>query len=98
MQNQVILQLSSVIVDFYLFYDGAVDLTRTRCTLSDTQVTAKAHGPLVCFRYWTSRIHQEYIIPFHDKLNYREITGRERMYKNFMMRKFNMKDQYEKSV
>ena len=86
------MQLSFVIVDFYLFYDGAVDLTRSQCTVSDTQVTAKAHGPLVRFRYWTS----EYIILFQDKLIYREITGRERMYKNFMNGKFNMKDQYEK--
>ena len=40
-------------VDFYLFYDGAVDiqicalLTRSQCKVSDTQVTVKACGPLV---------------------------------------------------
>ena len=51
--SQVILQLSSAIVDFYLFYDGAVDmliwalLTKNQCTVSGTQVTFKAHGPLV---------------------------------------------------
>ena len=76
----------------------AVYLTRSYCTVSDTQVTSKTHGLLVCFPYWTSRIHQEYIIAFQDKLNYREITGREIMYKHFMMWKFNMKNQYEKSV
>ena len=45
--------LSDTIVDFHLFYDGAVDiqiwalLTRGQCKVSDTQVTVKAHGPLV---------------------------------------------------
>ena len=45
--------LSDTIVDFHLFYDGAVDiqictlLTRSQCKVSDTQVTVKAHGPLV---------------------------------------------------
>ena len=45
--------LSDTIVDFHLFYDGAVDiqiralLTRSQCEVSDTQVTVKAHGPLV---------------------------------------------------
>ena len=45
--------LSDTIVDFYLFYDGAVDiqiwalLTRSQCKVSDTQVTVKACGPLV---------------------------------------------------
>ena len=40
-------------VDFYLFYDGVADiqiwalLTRSRCKVSDTQVTIKACGPLV---------------------------------------------------
>ena len=42
-------------VDFHLFYDGAVDiqiwalLTRSQCKISDTQVTVKACGPVVCF-------------------------------------------------
>ena len=42
-------------VDFHLFYDGAVDiqkwalLTRSQCKVSDTQVTVKAHGPLVYY-------------------------------------------------
>ena len=46
--------LSDTIVDFHLFYDGAVDiqmwalLTRSQCKVSDTQVTVKACGPLVC--------------------------------------------------
>ena len=41
------------IVDFHLFYDGAVDiqiwalLTRSRCKVSDTQVTFKVCWPLV---------------------------------------------------
>ena len=45
--------LSDTIVDFHLFYDGAVDiliwalLTRSQCKVSDTQVTVKACGPLV---------------------------------------------------
>ena len=44
---------SYAIVDFHLFYDGAVDiqmspLTRSQCKVSDTQVTIKACGPLVC--------------------------------------------------
>ena len=46
--------LSDIVVDFHLFYDGAVDikigalLTRSQCKVSDTQVTVKACGPLVC--------------------------------------------------
>ena len=45
--------LSDTIVDFHLFYDGAVDiqiwalLTRSECKVSDTQVIFKAHGPLI---------------------------------------------------
>ena len=45
--------LTYLIVDFHLFYHGAVDiqiwalLTRSRCKVSDTQVTGKACGPLV---------------------------------------------------
>ena len=47
--------LSDTIIDFHLFYDGAIDmqkralLTRSQCKVSDTQVTVKAHGPLVCW-------------------------------------------------
>ena len=41
--------LSYTIIDFHLFYDGAVDLTRSQFTVSDTQVSVKAHGPLVFF-------------------------------------------------
>ena len=82
---------------FLFIYDGTVDLTRSQCTVSETQVTGKTHGPLVYFPYWTSRIHQEYISSaFQDKLNFREITGRERMYKNFMTCKFSMKIRYDK--
>ena len=49
----VMMLLSDTIVDFHLFYDGAVDiqiwalLTRSQCKVSDTQVTVKACGPLV---------------------------------------------------
>ena len=70
----------------YLFiYYGAFDLTSSQCTISDTQVTGKTNGPFVYFPYWTSRIHQEYISSaFQDKLNFRESTGRDRMYTNFM--------------
>ena len=45
--------LSNTIVDFHLFYDGAVDiqigalLTRSQCKVSDTQVTVQVCGPLV---------------------------------------------------
>ena len=45
--------LSYTMLDFHLFYDGAVDiqicalLTRSHCKVSDTQVTVKACGPLV---------------------------------------------------
>ena len=44
---------NNTMVDFHLFYDGAVDiqiwalLTRIQCKVSDTQVTFKAGGPLV---------------------------------------------------
>ena len=45
---------STAIVDFYLVYDGSVDmkicplLTRSQCRVSDThQATVKARGPLV---------------------------------------------------
>ena len=68
-KNGLYCSFYSAIVDFYLFYDGAVDLTRSQCTVSDTQVTGKTHGPFVCFLYLTSRIHQEDIIAFQDKLN-----------------------------
>ena len=45
--------LSDTIIDFHLFYDGAVDiqiwalLTRSQCKVSDTPVTVKANGPLI---------------------------------------------------
>ena len=48
--------LSFTMVDFHLFYDGAVDLqiwallTRIQCKVSDTQVTIKACVPLVLFK------------------------------------------------
>ena len=44
--------LTSAIVDFYLFYDGHVDmqicalLRCSQCRVSGTQVTIKVHGPL----------------------------------------------------
>ena len=47
------MQLSSATVDFYLFYDGHLDmqievlLTRSQCRVSVTQVSVKAHGPLI---------------------------------------------------
>ena len=53
---------------------------------------------LFIFRIRLTRIHQEYITVFQDKLNFSETTGRERMYKNFMTKKFNIKNRYEKSV
>ena len=49
--------LSYTIIDFHLFYDGALDiqiwapLTRSQCKVSDTQVTVKACGPLVVFSW-----------------------------------------------
>ena len=55
--------LSDTIVDFHLFYDGAVDiqiwalLTRSQCKVSDTQVTIKAHRPRI-----QNRDHSEIII------------------------------------
>ena len=45
--------LSYINVDFHLFYDGADDiqilalLTMSQCKVSDTQVPARACGPLV---------------------------------------------------
>ena len=50
--------LSDTIVDFHLFYDGAVDiqiwalLTWSQCKVSETQVTVKACGPLVIPYIW----------------------------------------------
>ena len=47
--------LSYSIVDFHLFFDGAVDLqirapsTRSLCKVCDTRVTVKACGPLVLY-------------------------------------------------
>ena len=47
------MQLSSAVVDFYLFYDGDVDMqiwvlqTMNKGRASDTQVIVKACGPLV---------------------------------------------------
>lgn len=44
--------LTYAIINFYLFYDGAVNmqiwvlLTRNHCRLSDTQITIKACGSL----------------------------------------------------
>ena len=51
----IMMLLSYTMVDFHLFYDGAVDiqiwalLTRSQCKASDTQVTVKACWPLVFF-------------------------------------------------
>ena len=48
----IMMLLSYTMVDFHLFYDGAVDiqiwalLTRSQCKASDTQVTVKACWPL----------------------------------------------------
>ena len=55
--------LSYTIVDFHLFYDGAVDIqiwappTRSQCKVCDTQVTVKACRPLVFLTCWFSSIH-----------------------------------------
>ena len=54
----VIMQLSSDIVDFDLFYDEPVDmqmcvfLTRSQCRVPDTQVTVKPCWPLVKNSQW----------------------------------------------
>ena len=51
------MQLSSAIVDFYVFYDGPIDmqikglLTRSECRASDTRVDVKACWSLV-FYWW----------------------------------------------
>ena len=51
----IMMLLSYTMVDFHLFYDGAVDiqiwalLTRSQCKASDTQVTVNACWPLVFF-------------------------------------------------
>ena len=50
------------------------NLTRSHCTVSDTQVTSKTHRPLVCFTYWTSRIHYCFSRQNQLKGNYR--TGK----------------------
>ena len=41
-KNGLYCSFYSAIVDFYLFYDGAVDLTRSQCTVSDIQMTGVA--------------------------------------------------------
>ena len=47
-----------IIIDFYSFYDGAVDihiwalLTRNQSRVSDTQVTVMACGPLLMAKVW----------------------------------------------
>ena len=44
------MQLSSAIIDFSLFYDGAVDVTRSQCTVSDTSGgSMKNREALYCF-------------------------------------------------
>ena len=84
LQKQLILQLSSAIVGFYSFMMGLLIWQEVKCTVSDTQVTGKTYGrALVYFPYWTSRIHQEYITIFQDKLKFKEITGRERINQKF---------------
>ena len=53
--------LSYTIIDFHLFYDGAVDiqiwapLTRTQWKVSDTQVTVKACRPLVILKLYLNK-------------------------------------------
>ena len=60
--------LSYTIVDFHLFYDGAVDMqiwappTRSQCKVCDTQVTVKACGPLV-LKIDKKEIFLEHITP-----------------------------------
>ena len=58
MYYQNILKLPTAIVVFNLFYDWAVDLTRSQCTVSDTQVTVKAHRPLVRQRESTDNYNE----------------------------------------
>ena len=56
--------LSYTIIDFHLFYDGAVDiqiwapLTRSQCKFefSETQVTVKAYGPLVKYLIFYKKV------------------------------------------
>ena len=56
--------LSYTIVDFYLFYNGVVDmkiwalLTRSQCKVSDTQVTVKACGLLVCLPKGSQKMYE----------------------------------------
>ena len=52
------MKLPSAIVVFNLLYDWAVDLTRSQCTVSDTQVTVKAHRPLVRQRESTDNYNE----------------------------------------
>ena len=59
------MMLSYATVHFHLFYDVAPDmqililLTRSQCSISDTQVTVKAVGPLVEKRMQTSKTHKQ---------------------------------------
>ena len=50
----VLMLLSYAIVEFYLFYDGAVDMQIW--AVSDTQVTVKACRPLVIVRLLHSEV------------------------------------------
>ena len=71
--------LSYTIVDFYFYYNnGAVNmqictlLKRIQCKVSDTQVTVKACGPLVCLQftflyiYSNTSNHDAYSLGFYQ--------------------------------
>ena len=59
--------LSDTIVDFHLFYDGAVDIQiwASQCKVSDTQVTVKACGPLVNMWNWFC-LQEVFMVLMHD--------------------------------
>ena len=67
--------LSYVTVHFYLFYDGDVDIRilalrkRSRCRVSDTQVTVNACGPLVL--NWSQLKAQVHVLSFTAYLLHR---------------------------
>ena len=77
--QRIMMLLSDTIVDFHLFYDGAVDIqiwalfTRSQCKISDTQVTVKACRPLVKFVISlclsTTRLCYRIIPPLQPSLN-----------------------------
>ena len=78
LQKQFILQLFSAIVEFYFFNDGLLIWQEVSVQSLILRWPIRPMGLLFVFRIGL----KEYIIAFQDKLNYREITGRGRIYKN----------------